>query len=90
MAAPELGSVHGRDMFLVSWDRIIAALSVVFETTEDKKVRPAASLRARVAYVLKEAVGASRGCRRCGSRGVLLPLQEPPASLRARVAYVLK
>lgn len=38
VAAPELGSVHGRDMFLVSWDRIIAALSVVFETTEDNKV----------------------------------------------------
>lgn len=39
VAAPQMASVHGRDMFLVSWDRIIAAFSVVFETTEDKKVR---------------------------------------------------
>ena len=31
VAAPEMGSAHGRDMFLVSWDRIIAALSVVLE-----------------------------------------------------------
>jgi brefeldin A-resistance guanine nucleotide exchange factor 1 len=31
-------SVHCRDMFLVVWDRIISALSVVFETTEDEKV----------------------------------------------------
>ena len=38
VAAPEMGSVHGRDMFLVSWDRIISAFSVVFETTEDNKV----------------------------------------------------
>ena len=38
VAAPEMGSKHGRDMFVVSWDRIIAALSVVLETTEDSKV----------------------------------------------------
>jgi hypothetical protein len=31
VAAPEMGSAHGRDMFLVSWDRIISALSVVLE-----------------------------------------------------------
>lgn len=31
VAAPAMGSAHGRDMFLVSWDRIIAALSVVLE-----------------------------------------------------------
>ena len=39
-----------------------------------QQVRPTASLRARVAYVLKEAVGASRGSRRCGSRCAILPL----------------
>ncbi len=33
-------------------------------------VGPTASLRACVAYVLKEAVGSSRGSRRCGSRCV--------------------
>jgi brefeldin A-resistance guanine nucleotide exchange factor 1 len=38
VAAPEMGSKHGRDMFVVCWDRIIAALSVVLETTEDSKV----------------------------------------------------
>jgi len=38
VAAPAMGSIHGRDMFLVAWDRIISAFSVVFETTEDDKV----------------------------------------------------
>jgi len=33
-----MSSVHARDMFLVAWDGVISALSVVFETTEDEKV----------------------------------------------------
>lgn len=38
LAVTGVESVHTRDMFLVVWDRIISALSVVFETTEDEKV----------------------------------------------------
>ncbi|KAJ1472425.1 hypothetical protein T484DRAFT_1840456 [Baffinella frigidus] len=37
-APMHVGTAHGRDMFLVVWDRVIAALSVVFETTEDDRV----------------------------------------------------
>ena len=36
--ATGVGEQTGREMFLVVWDRIISALSVVFETTEDEKV----------------------------------------------------